>query len=99
MFLCRLVVFLSLCLAASGQTLPVEYATFLSHGKPVSCIVYEAQRSVATIILLHGSGPGDLDVARTQAKFFAEHGFRVLIADYLSVTAKTKLSPANYRTW
>jgi dienelactone hydrolase len=99
MFLCRLVAFLSLCLAASGQTLPVEYATFLSHGKPVSCTVYDGQNSVATIILLRGSGPADLDVARTQAKFFAGHGFRVLIADYLSVTAKTKLSPANYGSW
>jgi dienelactone hydrolase len=99
MFLCRLVAFLSLCLAACGQTLPLQYATFQSHGKPVSCVVYDAQNSVATIILLRGSGPADLDIARTQAKFFAEHGFRVLVADYLSVTAKTKLSPANYRVW
>lgn len=99
MVLCRLVAFLSLCLAVSGQTLAVEYATFQSQGKPVSCVVYDAQKPVATIILLRGLGPGDLDIARTQAKFFAEHGFRVLVADYLSVTAKTKLSPANYRAW
>src|ERR1700739_5001703 len=92
MFLCRLVAFLSLCLAAYGQTLPVEYATFQSQGKPVSCVVYDAQKPVATIILLRGSGPADVDSPRTQAKFFAEHGFRVLVADYLSVTAKPNLS-------
>jgi predicted esterase len=99
MFFCRLAIFLSLCLAAAGQTLPVEYATFTSHGKPVSCVVYDAQSTLATIILLHGTGPSDLGMARTQAKFFSEHGFRVLMADYLSVTPNTKPSAENYRRW
>src|ERR1700744_4103649 len=94
-----LALFLSLSLAAAGQTLPVEYATFMSHGKPVSCVVYDAHDPVATIVLLHGAGPSDLGISRMQARFFAEHGFRVLVADYLSATPKTEPSPANYRRW
>jgi dienelactone hydrolase len=99
MSLCRLVIFLSLCLGAAGQTLPVEYATFMSHGKPVSCQVYDAHDAVATIVLLHGAGPADLEIGRLQARFFAEHGFRVFVADYLSATPKTEPTPANYRRW
>ncbi|HXP10696.1 MAG TPA: alpha/beta fold hydrolase [Acidobacteriaceae bacterium] len=94
-----LALFLSLSLAAAGQTLPVEYATFMSHGKPISCVVYEAHDAVATIVLLHGAGASDLGIGRMQARFFAEHGFRVLVADYLSATPKTEPSPANYRRW
>lgn len=95
----RLAAFFSLCLSAAAQTAPVEYATFMSHGKPVSCVVYEAHDSVATIVLLHGAGPSDLGIGRTQARFFAEHGFRVFVADYLSATAKTEPTAANYRRW
>ena len=94
-----LALFVSLSLAAAGQTLPVEYATFMSHGKPISCVVYEAHDAVATIVLLHGAGPSDLGIGRMQARFFAEHGFRVLVADYLSATPKPEPSPANYRRW
>ena len=93
------VLFLSLCLDAAGQTLPVEYATFMSHGKPISCVVYDAHDAVATIVLLHGAGPSDLGIGRTQARFFADHGFRVLVADYLSATPKPEPNPANYRRW
>jgi dipeptidyl aminopeptidase/acylaminoacyl peptidase len=95
----RLVVFLAFCLAAAGQTLPVEYATFMSHGKPVSCVVYEPHDPVATILLLHGAGPSDLGIGRTQARFFADHGFRVLVADYLSATPNNEPTPDNYRRW
>ena len=94
-----LALFVSLSLAAAGQTLPVEYATFMSHGKPISCVVYDAHDAVATIVLLHGAGPSDLGIGRTQARFFAEHGFRVLVADYLSATPKPEPNPANYRRW
>ncbi len=97
----RLVAWTFLCLAAAAlhaQTLPVEYATFMSHGKPVSCVVYDAHDATATIIFLRGSGPSDLALGRMQARFFAEHGFRVLLADYLTVTPtvepdRRKLSP------
>jgi predicted esterase len=54
---------------------------------------------VATIVLLHGSGPSDLGIGRLQARFFAEHGFRVFVADYLSATPKTEPTAANYRRW
>jgi dienelactone hydrolase len=88
-----------LSFALHAQNAPVEYATFMSHGKAISCTVYAAPNEVATILLLRGAGPSDLDLARSQAHFFAEHGFRVLLADYLSATANTDLTPANYRRW
>jgi dienelactone hydrolase len=98
----RLVAWTFLYLAAAvlqAQTLPVEYATFMSHGKAVSCAVYDAHDATGTIIYLRGLGPSDLALGRTQARFFSEHGFRVLLADYLSVTPTVELTAANYRRW
>ncbi len=54
---------------------------------------------MATMIVLRGSGPSDLGLGRSQARFFAEHGFRVLLADYLSATPTSEPTPANYRRW
>jgi dienelactone hydrolase len=101
MLLRRLLASTLFCVAVAlhAQTAPVEYATFMSHGKAVSCTVYDAHDAVATIILLRGSGPPDLGVARAQARFFSEHGFRVLLADYLSATPNAEPTPANYRRW
>jgi dienelactone hydrolase len=82
-----------------AQTPPVEYATFNSHGKAVSCVVYEAHDARATMIFLRGSGPSDLDFGRSEARFFADHGFRVLLADYLTVTSNVEPKSANYRRW
>ena len=82
-----------------AQTPPVEYATFNSHGKAVSCVVYDAQDARATMIFLRGSGPSDLDFGRSEARFFADHGFRVLLADYLTVTSNVEPKSANYRRW
>jgi dipeptidyl aminopeptidase/acylaminoacyl peptidase len=96
---CWVVLTLFLGISLHAQTAPAEYVTFMSHGKAISCAVYEFHDAVATILLLRGSGPSDLDLARSQAHFFAEHGFRVLLADYLSVTPNTDPTPANYRRW
>ena len=90
------------CLAAAAlhaETLPVEYATFMSHGKAVSCAVYDAHDATATMIVLRGSGPSDLALGRLQARFFADHGFRVLLADYLTATATVDPTAQNYRRW
>ena len=98
----RLVAWTFLYLTAAvlhAQTLPVEYATFMSHGKAVSCALYDAHDATATIIYLRGSGPSDLALGRMQARFFSEHGFRVLLADYLTVTPTVELTAANYRRW
>ncbi len=60
----RLVTWTFLCLAAAAlhaETPPVEYATFMSHGKAVSCVVYDPHDATATMIVLRGSGPSDLD--------------------------------------
>jgi dienelactone hydrolase len=85
--------------ALRAQTLPVEYATFMSHGKAVSCAVYDAHDATATVIFLRGSSPSDLAFARMEARFFAEHAFRVLLVDYLTVTSNLEPTAANYRRW
>jgi dienelactone hydrolase len=98
----RLVAWTFLCLAVAAlraETPPVEYATFMSHGKAVSCVVYDPHDATATMIVLRGSGPSDLSVGRSQSRFFAEHGFRVLLADYLSATATAEPTAQNYRRW
>ncbi len=93
----RLLMLSLLCTAsAAAQTAPAEYATFMSQGKAISCPVYASRDETANMILLPGS---DLALARSQARFFAEHGFRVLLPDYLSITPKADVSAANYRRW
>ena len=98
----RVIVYALLCLAAAAlraQTLPIEYATFMSHGKAVSCAVYDAHDATATIIFLRGASPADLAFARMEARLFAEHAFRVLLVDYLTVTPNLELTATNYRRW
>jgi dipeptidyl aminopeptidase/acylaminoacyl peptidase len=101
MLLRRLVVFALFGFAAAltAQTPPVEYETFLSQGKAVSCAVYGAREATATIIFLRGASAADSSLGRQEARFFAEHGFRVLLPDYFSTTPTTEESTANYRRW
>ncbi len=102
MLLRRLVAFVLCGLAAAAlhaQTPPVEYETFVSQGKAVSCAVYGVHDAIATIIFLRGASPSDLSLGRLQARFFAEHGFRVLLPDYFSSTPTAAPTPANYRRW
>jgi dipeptidyl aminopeptidase/acylaminoacyl peptidase len=82
-----------------AQTPPVEYETFMSQGKPVSCSVYGSRDANATIIFLRGESPSELSLGRLEARFFADHGFRVLLPDYLSATPTAKPTVANYRRW
>jgi carboxymethylenebutenolidase len=85
--------------ALRAQTLPVENATFMSHGKAVSCTVYDARDATATIVFLRGASSADLTFARAEARFFSEHAFRVLLVDYLSVTPSLEATATNYRRW
>jgi dienelactone hydrolase len=97
-----LLAFAFLCLAATSlcaQAPPSEYATFTSHGKPVSCPVYENRGAKQTMIFLRGADPAEITLGRQEATFFAEHGFRVLLPEYLSVTPNAKPTAANYRRW
>jgi dipeptidyl aminopeptidase/acylaminoacyl peptidase len=84
---------------APAQTPPTEYATFNSHGKAISCPVYESQGAAATLIVLRGETPADITFSRQQANFFAGQGFRVLVPDYFSVTPNAAATVANYRRW
>ena len=100
----RVLLFAYLCLAAAAasraQNSPSEYATFMSHGRAVSCAVYGNEDAAApTLIFLRGVSPADLILGRQEAHFFAEHGFRVLLPDYLSTTATAATTAANYRRW
>ena len=97
----RLVIFALVCMAASlhAQTPAVEYETFVSQGRPVSCAVYGSHEAAATIIFLRGASPSDVSLGRLEARFFAEHGFRVLLPDYLSATPTADATSANYRRW
>src|ERR1700743_1930310 len=85
--------------APQAQTLPVEYSTFMSHGKAISCAVYDARDATATIIFLRGTSSFDLVFARIEARFFAEHAFRVLLVDYLAVTPNVEPTVTNYKRW
>jgi dipeptidyl aminopeptidase/acylaminoacyl peptidase len=90
---------LSAATAFQAQTLPVEYETFVSQGKAVSCAVYGSHEATATIIFLRGASPSDLSLGRLEARFFAERGFRVLLPDYFTATATPQPTAANYRRW
>ncbi len=101
MLLRRLAVFalFGLAIVLTAQTPPVEYETFMSQGKPVSCSVYGNRDATATILFLRGASPSDIPLGRQEARFFAEHGFRVLLPDYLSATPTPEPTSANYRRW
>ena len=43
--------------------------------------------------------PSDLSLGRLEARFFADHGFRVLLPDYFSATPTTAPTATNYRRW
>ncbi len=86
-------------IALHAETLPLEYATFISQGRAVSCAVYNSRDATATIIYLRGASPSETALGHTQARFYADHGFRVLVPDYLSVTLTADANAANYRRW
>jgi len=90
---------LSAAAALQAQTLPIEYETFVSQGKAVSCAVYGSHEATATIIFLRGASPSDLSPGRLEARFFAERGFRVLLPDYFTATRTPEPTAANYRRW
>jgi dienelactone hydrolase len=50
--------------AVRAETLPVEYVTIMSHGKAVTCAVYDARDATATIVFLRGASNVDLAFAR-----------------------------------
>jgi dienelactone hydrolase len=102
MLLHRLLVFALFALSAAAlraQTLPVEYETFVSQGKAISCAVYGSHEATVTIIFLRGASPSDLSLSRLEVRFFADHGFRVLLPDYFSATSTAEATTANYRRW
>lgn len=82
-----------------GQTTPVEYTTFFSHGRAISCAVYSPQDAKATVIVLQGANPTEVSRGQAEAQFFAQHGYRVLIPDYVTASSSRKLTAENFRRW
>ena len=94
---CFCISFISI--ASQGQSPPVEWTTFTSHGKPISCAVYSPQDASATIIVLRGVSPSGQSNGNALAQFFVEHGYRVLLPDYVNATSSVTPTAANFRRW
>jgi dienelactone hydrolase len=54
---------------------------------------------MATVIVLEGAGAADVSNGRTEAQFFATHGYRVLVPDYVTAASSTEPTAANFRRW
>jgi dienelactone hydrolase len=83
---------------SSGQNSTT--ASFETHQKAkVTYQIFGAETGKPTLILLHGaSGPGG-DLYQDQARYFAAHGYRVLMPHYFDATRTTTPSDENYRLW
>jgi dienelactone hydrolase len=60
---------------------------------------YGHPTSPATIILLHGASGPAVPPYRSEAEFFADHGYYVLLPHYFDVTSSPTPSDANYQAW
>jgi predicted alpha/beta-fold hydrolase len=92
-----LVKLLILCPATwlAAQSAPMN--TYSSQGRRVAYEVFESQPKDATLILLHGaSGP---EGYRSQAAFFAGHGYRTLLPHYYDATGSHARNTRDYVAW
>lgn len=81
---------LSVCVGVAGST--------IKDGYPVHCEQFGGTTNLPILILLHGvSGPTDF--YRSQARFFAKNGFRVLLPHYLEAGHGTAATDDNYDAW
>jgi dienelactone hydrolase len=60
---------------------------------------YGEPAAPATIILLHGASGPAVPPYRSEAEFFAVHGYYVLLPHYFDVTVSQTPSDANYQAW
>jgi carboxymethylenebutenolidase len=86
---------ISEALAASPQT-----SKYISGGREVSYETFSVDGTAGPLlILLHGaSGPG-MPMYREQAKYFADHGYTVLLLHYFDATGSSTASDKNYAVW
>ena len=60
---------------------------------------YGEPAAPATIILLHGASGPAVPPYRSEAEFFAAHGYYVLLPHFFDVTSSQTPSDANYLAW
>lgn len=77
----------------------VHTSTFVYSGKTVAVDTYGEDSGRPVLILLHGaSGPG-APLYQHQARFFAEHGYAVMLVHYFDAGDGRSASSANYHAW
>jgi dipeptidyl aminopeptidase/acylaminoacyl peptidase len=86
-------------MVVQDETAPVEYVTFSSHGRSISAAVYSPRGAMATIIVLEGASPAEVSNGLTEAQFFAAHGYRVVVPDYIGAASSAEPTAANLRRW
>ncbi|HEU4636518.1 MAG TPA: alpha/beta fold hydrolase [Edaphobacter sp.] len=64
----------------------------------ISYETFGASTGVPLMILLHGAS-GSSDFYREQARFFAQHGYQVVIPHYLEATRNSAGTDENYAVW
>jgi dienelactone hydrolase len=94
------VLILGVLLAASSciAQKPIRQ-TLMIGPKKIAYEVFGEDTEGPTLILLHGASGPMMELNWQQAKFFASHGYRVLIPHYFDATRSSEPSDANYSMW
>jgi dienelactone hydrolase len=94
------VLILGVLLAASSCVAQKPIRQTLMIGpKKIAYEVFGEDTEGPTLILLHGASGPMMELNWQQAKFFASHGYRVLIPHYFDATRSSEPSDANYSMW
>jgi dienelactone hydrolase len=94
------VLILGILLAASSCVAQKPIRQTLMIGpKKIAYEVFGEDTEGPTLILLHGANGPMMELNWQQAKFFASHGYRVLIPHYFDATRSSEPSDANYSMW
>jgi carboxymethylenebutenolidase len=94
----RLVVLISSTILLLGASAHPGKKDAEKRTQEVTCEKFGVSTGAPWMILLHGaSGPSDF--YREQARFFAQHGFQVVIPHYLEATRNSVGTDENYASW
>jgi dienelactone hydrolase len=82
----------------SQPTGTVITQSFVSQGRGISYEVFGSGPASATVIVHGASGPAVMGY-RTQAAFFASHGYRTLLVHYYDASRSRTPNTVNYTAW